>query len=244
MRQRVNNLAILQARMSSTRLPGKVLEPVLGLPMIIRQVERLRASREIDHIVVATSEDVSDDALVDALFTAGIDCFRGNLNDVLSRFADCVNEYPTENIIRLTADCPLAAPEVIDSVVLHHQSYGADYTSNTLKRTFPRGLDVECFTSEAFSRLQEFELSSQEREHVTMGFYQRADEFVLENVADAIDRSELRWTVDYPEDLNFVREIYSLLYSDSVLFTSEDIREVIVQNPRLNRLESDVESHI
>lgn len=243
MRPRVKNLAILQARMSSTRLPGKVLEPLLGLPMIIRQIERIRASRELDHIVVATSEESSDDALAEALYSAGIDCFRGNLNDVLSRFADCVNEYPAANIIRLTADCPLADPEVIDSVVLQHLSCGADYTSNTLKRTFPRGLDVECFTSEAFSRLQEFELSSQEREHVTMGFYQRPDCFVLENVSDAIDRSELRWTVDYPEDLTFVRAIYGKLHADSDLFTSEDIRQVISQNPSLNRLESDVEGH-
>lgn len=243
MRNKVNNLAILQARMSSTRLPGKVLEPVLGIPMIIRQIERLKASNELDHIVVATSQEASDDALAEALFSAGIDCFRGNLDDVLSRFAECASEYPTENIIRLTADCPLADPEVIDSVVLHHLSSGADYTSNTLKRTFPRGLDVECFTSESFSRLQQFELSSQEREHVTMGFYQRPDIFVLENVSDAIDRSELRWTVDYPEDLTFVREIYSKLYSDKDLFTSEDIREVISQHPELNRLESDVEGH-
>ena len=244
MRQKVKNLAILQARMSSTRLPGKVLEPVLGTPMIIRQIERLNASNELDYIVVATSHEASDDALAEALSSAGIDCFRGNLNDVLSRFADCASEYPAENIIRLTADCPLADPEVIDSVVLQHQSSGADYTSNTLKRTFPRGLDVECFTSEAFSRLQQFELSSQEREHVTMGFYQRPDIFVLENVSDVIDRSELRWTVDYPEDLTFVREIYSKLYSDINLFTSEDIRKVISQHPELNRLESDVESHI
>ena len=243
MRQKVKNLAILQARMSSTRLPGKVLKPVLGTPMIIRQIERLNASNELDYIVVATSHEASDDALAEALCSAGIDCFRGNLNDVLSRFADCVNEYPAENIIRLTADCPLADPEVIDAVIRQHHSSGSDYTSNTLKRTYPRGLDVECFTSEAFSRLQQFELSSQEREHVTMGFYQRPDIFVLENVSDVIDRSGLRWTVDYPEDLAFVREIYSKIYSDMGLFTSEDIREVISQNPDLNRLESDVEGH-
>ena len=243
MSQKVNHLAILQARVSSTRLPGKVLEPILGKPMILRQIERLRASNEIDKIVVATSSEVSDDALVNALNSAGVDYFRGNLNDVLSRFAACLSDYPAHNVIRLTADCPLADPEVIDSVIRHHRNSGAEYTSNTLKRTYPRGLDVECFTEDAFLKLQEFDLNSQEREHVTMGFYQRPDIFELENVADDIDRSELRWTVDYPEDLDFVRKIYGQLLSDSFLFTSSDIRELISRNPELNRLESDAEGH-
>lgn len=243
MREKVNYLAVLQARMSSTRLPGKVLKPILDVPMVVRQIERLRASKEIDQIVVATSNQTSDDALAEVLLAEGVECFRGNLDDVLSRFVGCLREYPANNIIRLTADCPLADPQVVDFVVQEHRSSGADYTSNTLQRTYPRGLDVECFTEEAFTKLQGFNLSTQEREHVTMGFYQRPDNFVLRNVVGDIDRSELRWTVDFPEDLFFVQEIYRQLFPKNPLFTSEDIRELITSNPQLNRLESDVEGH-
>lgn len=239
----MKNLAVLQARMSSTRLPGKVLEPVLDEPMIVRQIERLQASKLIDHIVVATSLEPSDDPLAETLASHGVDCFRGNLNDVLSRFVDCHQEYPSENIIRLTADCPVADPEVIDQVITEHQNSGSDYTSNTLERTYPRGLDVECFTEGALSKLIELELSPAEREHVTMGIYSHPELFVLQNVEDDVDRSELRWTVDYPEDLDFVRKIYQELYPSKRLFSSADIRELISQNPALNRLESDIEGH-
>lgn len=229
--------------MTSSRLPGKVLEQVIDQPMIIKQIERIKTSKNIERLVVATSTEASDDILADTLLRNGVECFRGSLDDVLGRFADCHLHYPASNIIRLTADCPLADGQVIDKVISSHQRSRVDYTSNSLVRTYPRGLDVECFTEEAFYKLLQLELNAAEHEHVTMGFYNHPELFTLGNVEDDVDRSELRWTVDYPEDLEFVRKIYSQLYPVNPMFDSEDIRRVISDNPGLSRLESDVESH-
>jgi spore coat polysaccharide biosynthesis protein SpsF len=243
MKSKVNYLAIIQARMTSSRLPGKVLKTVVDAPMIIKQIERIRTSTKIEQLVVATSSEASDDILVNTLSRYGIECFRGNLNDVLGRFSDCHLKYPARNIIRLTADCPLADGEVIDKVISSHEHSGVDYTSNTLIRTFPRGLDVECFSEEAFNKLLQLDLGAAEHEHVTMGFYNHPELFTLGNVQDDTDRSKLRWTVDYPEDLEFVQQIYAKLYPSNANFSSADILKVISENPELNRLESDIKSH-
>src|SRR5262249_51401276 len=139
------NLAILQARMSSTRLPGKVLADVAGQPMILRQIERLRRSRTLDELVVATSIDASDDPLAERLAAAGVAGFPGEAQAVLGRFCAVVRRYPqARNVVRLTADCPLADWTVIDAMMDRHAQAGADFTNNTLpERTFPHGLDAE-----------------------------------------------------------------------------------------------------
>jgi spore coat polysaccharide biosynthesis protein SpsF len=240
MSQKIETLAVLQARVSSSRLRGKVLEPVSGTPMILQQISRIKASNEIDHLVVATSEEKSDDVLANLMSSNGIDCFRGSLNDVLSRFVSCIDEFPAQNIIRLTADCPLVDPKLVDLIVLAHKFCGSDYTSNTLERTFPRGLDVECFSAEALYRLQSYKLSDEEREHVTMGIYNRPSEFRLQNIASLDDRSELRWTVDYPDDLTFVQKVYESLFFENRLFTTNDIYKLIDDRPEFSRCESDV----
>ena len=138
-------LAIIQARSSSSRLPGKVLMPILGEPMLLRQIERVRRSNLINNIVVATSLDSSDDALVYLLKSRGINCYRGDLNNVLKRFYDTALCYKTEHIVRITGDCPLIDYEVIDKVISLHLRSNSNYTSNTNPPTFPDGLDVEVF---------------------------------------------------------------------------------------------------
>lgn len=224
-------LAVIQARMSSTRLPGKVLKDVLGEPMVIRQLERISRSKMIDQIVVATSTESSDDPLAEAVTSAGYQVFRGSLDDVLSRFQTLRKDFNPTHIVRLTADCPLTDPAVIDGIIEQHVETQVDYTSNVISRTFPRGLDAEVFTVAALDRLSELELSDDEHEHVTLGFYKRPGEFTLTNFAGTADNSHLRWTVDNPEDYDFALWVYSELYPSKPDFDSADILELLELHP-------------
>ena len=138
-------------------------------------------------------------------------------------------------MVRLTADCPSTDPEVIDDVVRLHEESGADYTSNVLERTFPHGLDAECFTVDAFRRLQSGPLDGPEREHVTLGFYRRPDDFSLASLTQATDHSEERWTVDYPGDLDFVRAVYDALYDRDPAFSQNDVLRLVSDRPALRR---------
>ena len=233
-------LAILQGRLSSTRLPGKVLASVLGEPMIVRQLERLSRSTEIDTLVVATSVDASDDPLVTELERRGILVRRGPLDDVVERFDGIVREFAPSTVVRLTADCPLTDVDVVDSVIRANLASGSDYTSNALVPTFPDGLDVEAVSAEAWARLVALPLTPREREHVTLGLYGRPDEFTLETVSQVPDRSGLRWTVDVPEDLEFVRAVYERLYYEDSGFGQQAILDLLAAHPELNRTEADL----
>jgi spore coat polysaccharide biosynthesis protein SpsF len=219
------NLAILQARMSSSRLPGKVLAPVLGEPMIGRQIERLRRAKRIDKLVVATSTDPSDDLVAAYCSKLGVEVFRGSLNDVLERFAGAAKRYPlAKTLVRLTADCPLTDPELVDRVIDHHLAAGADYTSNTLgTRTYPHGLDVEVVRPRVLQDANEWAHDPYEREHVTPYVYRRPDDYKLAGVSRHESLAKLRWTVDLPEDLAFVREVYAKLYPFNPKFTSDAV---------------------
>jgi spore coat polysaccharide biosynthesis protein SpsF len=228
-------VGILQARMSSTRLPGKVLKDVHGAPMILRQLERLARSTRLECVVVATSTDASDDSLVDILRANNVEVRRGSLDDVAGRFNDVVEEFQPETFVRLTADCPLADSTVIDMLIERHQESGADYSSNGLTRTFPVGLDAEVVNAAAFQRMLELELTPAEREHVTMGLYNRPELFTINEVVEDTDLSGLRWTVDEPEDLAFVQRVYDALYDGKPTFTTADILTFLAQNPERSR---------
>ena len=219
------NLAILQARMTSSRLPGKVMAPVLGEPMIGRQIERLRRARRIHRLVVATSTDPSDDELAAYCQELEVEVLRGALDDVLGRFVAALNRHPkATTVVRLTADCPLADPEIIDKVILHHQDSRADYTSNTLgTRTYPHGLDVEVIRPKSLREADERAEDPYEREHVTPYIYRRPERFRLAGVARHKSLAKLRWTVDHPEDLAFVRDVYAKLYPFDPEFSSEAV---------------------
>ena len=218
-------LAILQARMSSTRLPGKVLAPVLGEPMIGRQVERLRRCRRIDALVVATSDGPEDDPLAAYCQGLGLPVYRGSLGDVLDRFQRAAQAFgPARTVVRLTADCPLADWTVIDQVVETHEAGGFDYTNNTApERTFPHGLDAEAMRAEVLAEAWREALDPYEREHVTPFIYRRPARFRLGSVTSARPAPELRWTVDTPADLEFVRYVYEALYPADPAFGSAAI---------------------
>lgn len=234
------NLAILQARCSSTRLPGKVLKPLLGTPMILRQLERIYRCETLDRVVVATSVHPSDDDLVDVLLKNGVEVRRGSLDDVLSRFLEIAEELAPDSIVRLTGDNPLTDPQVIDAVVRSHVASGADYSSNSRVRTFPYGLDVECMRTGALLALQQFDLRSDEKEHVTPGIYNRPQLFDINSVTQTTNHSDLRWSVDYPEDLAFVEAVYQALYESNPAFNQADVVSLIGRNPKLRRRVTDV----
>lgn len=231
--------AIVQARTTSSRLPGKVLRPLAGEPMVLRQLERISRATRLDGIVVATSEDPSDDDLAILLADAGYDYVRGPLDDVLGRFIVAVDEYQPDVVVRLTADCPLISPTVIDLVVERFHSSTADYVSNTMEPTYPDGLDVEVTTAAALREMAPVSTDVHEREHVTLGIYRRTDRFRVENFADPAGRnnSQLRWTVDNAEDFVFVSEIYQQLFPAE--FEYDDVLALLAANPQLNRTVAD-----
>ena len=216
-------LAVLQARVSSTRLPGKVLKPLLGEPMLMRQIERVQRSRLIEKLVVATSVDSSDDALVDVLSQAGVAHFRGSLDNVLERFCQAAKPYQPEHVVRLTGDCPLADPMLIDAAINAHLSDGADYTSTALNPTYPDGLDVEVINFGALARAWREAALPSEREHVTSYIYSHPELFRLKSVEQTENMSTMRWTVDESADFNFVECVYGELYPGNTAFAMNDV---------------------
>lgn len=234
-------LAILQARTSSSRLPGKVLMPILGEPMLFRHIERLKRCREIDQLVVATSTDSSDDALAVACESRGIACFRGSLNDVLQRFVQAAKPYAPETVVRLTGDCPLADPAIIDDVIRFFRAGNYDYASNCLPPTFPDGLDVEVVRFSCLEDADRRTVLPSHREHVTPFLYARPERYRHGNYAASIDRSKMRWTVDEPRDLEFVRRVYEALYPTKHEFGMDDVLELLARQPELTQVNANFE---
>jgi len=227
------NMAILQARVSSTRLPGKVLKPIMGYPMLQRQIQRVQRAATIDFLVVATSTQDSDAPLADLCTKLGIPCFRGSLEDVLDRYYQAAKPYQPDHVIRLTGDCPLADPGLIDTIVNHHLKGGFDYTSNTIDPTYPDGLDVEVFTFAALTRAWNDARLLSEREHVTPFIKKNPDVFSISNVTGPVDYSHLRWTVDEPEDFQLITRIYEALYPQNPEFTTEQILDLFENHPEM-----------
>jgi len=234
-------MAVVQARMASSRLPGKVLEPVLGTPMIVRQLERLARCSSLSDIVVAMSTDPQDDGLEDVVRDAGWEVIRGPQDDVLGRFTAVLDARPSPTIARLTADCPLISPGVVDLVVEAFESADVDYLSNTLEPSYPDGLDVEVMRTQALQRVATDSTDPHEREHVTLGIYRRPDRYRVRPYVDPSgrDHSDLRWTVDNADDLAFVRRIYAALLPTTPQFEYDDVLRWLQQNPESNRTNKD-----
>jgi spore coat polysaccharide biosynthesis protein SpsF len=200
--------------MGSTRLPGKVMMDLAGKPMLTQQLARLRRCRFVDEIIVATSTAPADDAIADLVSREGIRCYRGSEYDVLGRYLGAARECGAEIVVRVTADCPLIDSAVTDRVVeeLQLRASECDYVSNVLERTFPRGLDTEALFFDVLARMDRLASSSAAREHVTYFLCQEHPLlFRRFSVTDREDNSDLRWTVDTPQDLELVRRIYGAL---------------------------------
>ncbi|MCX5749170.1 MAG: glycosyltransferase family protein [Candidatus Saganbacteria bacterium] len=236
----MNVVAIIQARTSSTRLPNKVLLDLEGKTVLERVIERVSAAKTVDRVVVATSIDKSDDAIEEICKKAGIDCYRGSLEDVLDRYYQAAKKYGADSIVRITADCPLMDPSIIDSTVSKYISSGADYISNALKETFPDGEDVEIFTFKALERAWNESKKTSEREHVTPYIRNNTNIFKIAGFEADRDLSEKRWTLDNAEDYEFLVKVYSRLYKTNPLFGLEEILELLKNEPDLNKINSHI----
>lgn len=226
-------LGLLQARVSSTRLPGKVLLPVLGEPLLARQLERVRRATSLDRLVVCTSDRASDAPLAELCGRLDVACFRGSLDDVLDRCWRAAAAHRPEHVVRLTGDCPLADPAVLDQVVAAHLSGGHDYTSNCLVRTFPDGLDVEVLRFACLEEARREARLPSEREHVTPFVWRAPERYDLGSVTRSPDLSHLRWAVDEPADLEVVRRIYAALYPRDPAFATDDVLALLAREPEL-----------
>ncbi|WP_027937184.1 cytidylyltransferase domain-containing protein [Anaeroarcus burkinensis] len=231
-------IAILQARMSSSRLPGKVLKEVCGKPMLVHQIERLKRARCLDHIVLATSDDASDDQVAATGLAAGVTVFRGNLEDVLDRFFQATKLFPeAKHIVRVTGDCPLLDPQVLEEIVEMHLAGSFSYTSNTLEPTFPDGLDVEVMAKDVLQQAWENASSPTEREHVTYYIYSHPEQFKLGCFKGNEDWSGLRWTVDEERDFSFVQAIYTELYPQyGNDFSWQRVLTLLKEKPELQQM--------
>jgi spore coat polysaccharide biosynthesis protein SpsF len=233
-------LGVLQARTSSSRLPGKVLLPILGQPMILRQIERLKHARRMDMLVLATSIDPSDDALAEAVAASGIAVHRGPLDDVLARFIGAAALFNPEWVVRLTGDCPLADSRLIDRLIDETLAAEADYGSTALAPTFPDGLDAEIIRFNILRRIASEPRTTAEREHVTLAIHRNPQRFELHSITGSPDLSALRWTVDEPRDFAFVTAIYEALYPANPAFGTDDILRLLQQCPELARMNGDI----
>lgn len=235
----MKTVAVIQARMGSTRLPGKVLMDVVGTTMLERVVRKTLRSTRIEEVVVATSTNANDEVIEKECDRIGVGCYRGSEDDVLDRYYKAASSFDASVVVRITSDCPLIDPAIVDKAVDELVAGDADYSSNTVKRTYPRGLDTEAMRIEALESACKEASKNYQREHVTPYIYQNPDKFRLHFVTNDTDHSALRWTVDTPEDLEFVRAVYRH-FEDRGQFGWLDVLALVDTHPEIALLNSQV----
>jgi len=233
-------LAIIQARAGSTRLPGKVLMDLGGKTVLERVIERVRAAKMISEVIVATTIKAEDLAIVKLCAELGIRVFCGSENDVLDRFYQAAILYEATQVVRVTADCPLIDPIIIDLVVGRHLAEKADYTSNTLQETFPDGEDVEALTIATLHQAwREADLDS-EREHVTPYIRKNQVMFKLASVTNQKNLSDKRWTLDNEEDYQFIKNVYAHFPVNGLIFGMNEVLAVVKENPHYEKINQNI----
>jgi spore coat polysaccharide biosynthesis protein SpsF len=231
-------VAIVQARMGSQRLPGKTLADIGGKPLLAHVVDRCEATESIDRVILATTSNAEDAALLRWAESRALQAFAGDPEDVLNRFYHVASQSRVDVIVRVTADDPFKDPALMDEMICSFKSLrDLDYMSNVLDPTYPEGLDTEIFTPAALKRAWEEATLASEREHVTPYIWKHPDSFRLYSYKLDRDLSHLRWTIDYPEDLEFARAVVEHL-DDSAMFGMTEILELIESEPWLGRINS------
>lgn len=228
-------VCIVQARMGSKRLPGKVLTPILGKPLLGYLIERLLRVPALSEIVVATTTEIEDDPIVDYCYLQKVNVYRGSLNDVLARYYEAAVLFRADVIVRITADCPLLDPLLAQQVINHYlQAQGSyDYVSNTQDRSFPRGMDVEVFSFAALQAAYESASDPQEREHVTLYIYRHLEQFRVGSFA-------YRFTVDTAQDLLFVRHLIESFYPQGESYSLAEMLNVLNRHPEWTKLNAHI----
>jgi spore coat polysaccharide biosynthesis protein SpsF len=242
----MKTVAIIQARMGSTRLPGKVMKNLSGKTVLSQVIARVKACPRVDEVVVATTARPEDAIIVEESHRCGVKSFRGSQEDVLSRYYLAAREAGAETVVRVTADCPLFDPQVLERMLSQFQTLstggpGPDYFSNTLKRTFPRGLDAEIFTMAALERAHRQAVAPFDREHVTPYIYRHPESFVLQNFANPVDLSHHRWTLDTAADWRLLEAVYAALNRQGTIFTTQAVLDLLESRPELVALNAHVE---
>lgn len=237
-RETGKTVVIVQARMGSTRLPGKVLRDIAGRPMIDRVLDRARRIRGVDEVVVATSDRPREAPLLEHLRERRIPVHRGPESDVLARYVEAARAYGADAVLRITGDCPLLMPEVSSRVVERFWDSNCTYASNTIERTYPRGLDTEVIGLPALEETARSSTDQADREHVTRYVRRHPDRYDLCSVTAEEDRSDLRWTVDEEDDLTLVRRIYRLLDDENASY--EEVLQLVDRHEELRRLNDQV----
>jgi spore coat polysaccharide biosynthesis protein SpsF len=232
-------VAIIQARMGSTRLPGKVLKDLGGETVLARVVNRTRRATLLDNVVVATSVLPADDAIAQECESLKVACFRGDEVDVLDRYYRAAQKFGADAVVRITADCPLIDWELIDATIRSNLEQKADYATNALVLTYPRGLDVEVFTVDALERAWSAAKEEHQRIHVTPYLYETPDLFKVISVADETDHSKYRWTLDTTEDLEMIRAVYKH-FANRDSFRWNEVLDLMENQPEL----ADLNSHV
>ncbi|QTN00386.1 NTP transferase domain-containing protein [Sediminibacillus dalangtanensis] len=236
-------IAIIQARMGSTRLPGKVMKEVLNKTLLEYEIKQVKSAALIDEVIVATTKNRSDDRIVDLCKKLSIPTFRGAEQDVLSRYYEAATEYKGDIIVRLTADCPLIDPAVIDKVILeylkHKKNY--DYVSNTIVRTYPRGMDTGVLSYRTLKEINAYATSESDREHVTSYLYRVPGKYRTFAVTNEEDLSNYRLTVDTKEDFEVVANILENLYKPNSSLKMNDIVTYLKQHPSLLTINQNIE---
>ena len=234
-------IAIIQVRMGSTRLPGKALKEILGKPMLWHLINRVKEAKLVGKVVIATTRNKEDKVIINFAKENGIDYYAGSENDIVDRSYMSAKKIGAEAIVRITGDCPLIEPQIIDKAVEYYlkNKDRIDYVSNVHPPTYPDGLDVEIYPFKTLERMWREIKDPFSREWIYTYIVENPDKFRIANIENETDLSGMRWTVDYKEDLDFVREIYKMLYEHDRVFHMEAILELLRQNPILLEINKD-----
>ncbi|MDS1002891.1 glycosyltransferase family protein [Clostridium sporogenes] len=223
-------VAIIQARTGSTRLPGKILKDLCGIPVIVHMIRRVKECKYVQQVVIATTEKKQDDIIEDISKSEGVEVFRGSEEDVLDRYYNAAKSVSADIIVRVTSDDPLIDFNIIDKVINNILDEKSDYSCNNMIRTYPLGLDCECFTFKALEKAWLNAKSSREREHVTPYIRENRDIFKISTLNSDKDYSYLRWTLDTIDDYHYINNIYENLYKHNEFFKTDDIIAFLEKN--------------
>ena len=234
--------AIIQARCGSTRFPNKVFALIDGKPLLWHVVNRLKYASKIDDIIVATTVSDKDDKIEEWCKENNVHCFRGSEDNVLNRYYSASEAFPSDYVVRITADDPFKEPKVIDAVITKLIEEGYDHVTNNLPPSFPEGLDCEAFKKSALDRSEKEAETAFEREHVTQYIYHHPEIFKIGNVSNPENLSYLRWTVDKDVDFEMVKAVYAHRNpANKGILLMDEILEILKANPEIEKINSEVE---
>jgi spore coat polysaccharide biosynthesis protein SpsF len=236
-------VATIEARTGSSRLPGKVMLPIMGKPLLELLIERLRRATCLSQIVVATTTSPGDDVLEELALRLGVGCFRGSEEDVLDRVLNAAKSVQAKVIVEITGDCPLIDPEIVDQMVEFYRLHDFDYVANNMRRTYPRGLDVQVFSTEILDQVARLTEDPYDHEHVSLYIYEHPERFSIHNVDSGLPQKswDTRLTVDTKEDLDLITAIYEDLYPDNPEFGLQDILDLFERRPDLLEINAEIQ---